>query len=112
MNLTPTRIALLRLLAHRGEFTVGALADVLAPRASYLDGRTCRWSRQGAARWGGSYVRPLEKAGLITVNRHVDCGVGRARLTAKGLAALREHDAGAAQAQSAADLAAAIDSGD
>lgn len=110
INLTPKRIALLRLLALRGEFYVSGLADKIAPRISST-GREYGWSRQGAARWGGAYVRPLEKAGLITVNRHVDCGVGIAHLTEVGRRLLREHDAQAQRLQDAASLEDAIERG-
>lgn len=101
MNLTPTRIALLRLLQQTGEYCVASLANKLAPRR---EGHLAfRWSRQAAARWGGAYVRPLEKAGLVNVKRFVDSGVGMVSLTALGQQAIRNHDA--AQAQTALDAA-------
>ncbi len=86
MNLTPTRLALLTLLRERGTFCVTALADALAPRKH-------GWAPQGAARWGGGYIKPLEQAGLVLVNRSVRSGVGDISLTAQGLAALSEYEA-------------------
>lgn len=111
MNLTLKRAALLKLLDQRGEFYVSGLAEILAPRGSIGEHKVT-WSRQGAARWGGAYVRPLERAGLIRVNRMVDSGVGIASLTDKGLAALREHEGAVSRRALDADLASAVASGE
>lgn len=81
VNLTPTRILLLKLLAARGEYLIADIANEIAPRNT-VNG----WSKQAAARWGASYIRPLEAAGLVKVNRAVTSGVGLARITEKGLA--------------------------
>ena len=83
MNLTKTRLKLLGFLAERSEYCVTSLADEIVPRRN-------GWSRQSAARWGAGYIRPLEDAGLIDVNRHVDSGVGRVRITKKGLLILEQ----------------------
>ncbi|MBK6616332.1 hypothetical protein [Ottowia sp.] len=103
MKLTATRVALLKLLRERGAFCVAELAPLLAPKA-----RGVLWSAQGSARWGGGYVRPLEAAGLVVVNRRVRSGVGTATITREGLAALREAEETAQRAA----LDAAIASGE
>lgn len=95
MNITPKRLALLRLVFDHPGFYITGLADRIAPRPPY------GWSRQGAARWGGAYVRPVEDAGLIQVDRRVRCGVGRVYLTDAGRKAVTD-----------AMLSAAIASGD
>ena len=92
INLTPTRLAVLRLLRDRGEVYVSGLAELVAPRGS-IGSHRILWSSQGAARWGGGTIAPLERAGLVTVNRHVSGGVGLARLTRDGAQALADHDA-------------------
>ncbi len=91
MNITPTRIDLLKLLDSSGEQLISGLAEQIAPRGCYGPGIKLTWSKQGAARWGGAYVRPLEKAGFVAVNRHVDCGVGLVRITEAGRAILRRY---------------------
>lgn len=97
MNLTPKRLELLRLLRERGSFCVAGIAHELAPR-HFIGERRLQWSQQGAARWGGGYVRPLEQAGLVSVNRRVSSGVGMASITEAGLAALEVADAAKAPA--------------
>ena len=98
MNLTPMRIELLRLLTTTPGYSVAALAYHIAPRAKCA-GVELGWSKQGAARWGGGYVKPLEAAGLVAVDRYVDCGVGVVSITEKGRKALKEHDVVASKAQ-------------
>lgn len=78
-NITPTRMALLRFLLDKPKYSVAALADVLAPRKY-------GWTAQGAARWGGGYVKPMESAGLVLVNRHVRSGVGYVSISDAGRA--------------------------
>lgn len=85
-NITPTRLALLRFLLDKPKYSVAALADVLAPRKY-------GWSAQGAARWGGGYVKPLEAAGLVVVNRHVRSGVGDVSISDAGREIVVSHDA-------------------
>ena len=57
MNATPTRIALSKLLSQRERLLVSSLAETVAPRLG-IGGRRLFWTSQGAARWGGGYVRP------------------------------------------------------
>ena len=78
MNMTPLRIRVLRIVKANPGYLISGLADVLVPRK-------WGWTRQGAARWGGSFVSPLAKEGLITIDRKVTCGVGAIRITAKGI---------------------------
>ncbi len=85
-NITPTRLALLRFLFDKPKYSVAALADVLAPRK-------WGWTAQGAARWGGGYVKPMESAGLVLVNRHVRSGVGYVSLSEAGRAIVEAQDA-------------------
>ena len=84
MRLTEKRLALLAQLRDGKPFCVAMLANVIAPRSGGYP-----WSAQAAARWGGGYVRALEKAGFVKVDRFVRSGVGNVRITASGLAALR-----------------------
>ena len=86
MNLTPKRIALLRLLGTRQCYRISSLADEIAPRQTHSG---TGWSPQGAARWGGGYVRPLADAGLVAVNRIK----GQVSITEKGRQVLAELDA-------------------
>ena len=84
MRLTEKRLALLAQLQDGKPFCVAMLANVIAPRSGRYP-----WSAQAAARWGGGYVRALEKEGLVKVDRYIRSGVGNVRITASGLAALR-----------------------
>ena len=84
MRLTEKRLALLAQLQDGKPFCVAMLANVIAPRSGGYP-----WSAQAAARWGGGYVRALEKEGLVKVDRYIRSGVGNVRITASGLAALR-----------------------
>lgn len=85
-NITPTRMALLRFLLDKPKYSVAALADVIAPRRH-------GWSAQGAARWGGGYVKPMESAGLVLVNRHVHSGVGDVSISDTGRSIVEAQDA-------------------
>jgi DNA-binding transcriptional ArsR family regulator len=87
LNLTPTRLKILALLRDKGEFYVSGLAEEVAPRG-YIGAHRVTWSCQGAARWGGGAIKPLETAGLVKVNRFVSGGVGMASLTEAGRRAL------------------------
>jgi DNA-binding transcriptional ArsR family regulator len=91
LNLTPTRLKILALLRERGEFYVSGLAEEVAPRG-FIGRHRVTWSSQGAARWGGGAIKPLEAAGLVKVNRHVSGGVGMASLTEAGMKALAESE--------------------
>lgn len=91
-NLTPMRVKLLRLLAERGRYRVQSLAEVIAPRRPGHTGKPIPWTEQGAARWAGGYVRQLERAGLVWVDRHVAAGVGIVGLTDAGCQALAQHE--------------------
>lgn len=102
MTLTPARIALLRLLHGRPHYRITALADKIAPRLSST-GFDYGWTPQGAARWGGGYVKPLAAAGLVEVNSYVSSGVGHVSITDKGRRLLADLDAAAERA--ALDLA-------
>ena len=84
MQLTEKRLALLAHIQDGKPFSVAMLANVIAPRSGGYP-----WSAQAAARWGGGYVRALEKEGLVKVDRYIRSGVGDVRITASGLAALR-----------------------
>ena len=97
MNLTPTRIKLLQLIAARPKFCVSRLAEELAPRLDD-NGRNYGWTRQGAARWGGGYIRPLVTAGLISF-RSEAYGVGTVSITDAGRKALADHEAVAGDKQ-------------
>lgn len=77
ISMTPLRLSLLRFLLSRPRCRISSLADAIAPRKN-------GWSAQGAARWGGGYVRPLEIAGLVVVNRRVESGVGDVSITEAG----------------------------
>ena len=84
INLTSKRIMLLQLLYDDGAQYVSNLAHIIAPRKN-------KWSTQSAARWGGGYVKPLEDAGLVTVNRHVRHGVGVVSITTNGISVVNNH---------------------
>ena len=86
LNLTPKRRQLLDLL-RTGPQCIAGLAEKIAPRG-YIGEHRVTWTNQGAARWGGGYVKPLEDAGLVTVDRYVDSGVGMVHLTNAGRIAL------------------------
>lgn len=105
MNITPMRLSLLEFLSTRPGYSITSLADQIAPRRH-------GWTSQGAARWGGGYVKPMESAGLVRVNRMVSGGVGEVSITVKGRELLAELQAAAKAASDAQALASAIESGD
>jgi hypothetical protein len=107
LNITAKRLEVLRFLSKRQHYRVSSLAEALSPRAT-PDAPWRSWTAQGAARWGGGVVAPLEKAKLVCVDRFVSSGVGMVRITEAGLKVLAEAD----EAESKAQLRAAIESGE
>ncbi len=87
-KLTPQRLALLKLLSKYPGFRVTGIAERIAPRITPDGLRRYRWTKQGAARWGGGYLKPLVQAGWVYVNTYVESGVGEAELTSAGKARL------------------------
>lgn len=87
-KLTPQRLELLKLLSEHPGFRVTAIAERIAPRITPDGLRRYRWTKQGAARWGGGYLKPLVQAGWVYVNTYVESGVGQAELTVQGYARL------------------------
>jgi hypothetical protein len=92
VNLTPMRIAQLRLVERQPGIRIAALADKLAPRVSST-GLVYGWTGQGAARWGAGYVKPLVQAGLLAADHRVDSGVGLLTITQAGQRCLAEQGA-------------------
>lgn len=107
LNITTKRLEVLRFLSKRQHYRVSALAEALSPRAT-PDAPWRSWTAQGAARWGGGLVAPLEKAGFVNVDRFVSSGVGMVSITEAGLRVLAEAD----QAASMEQLRSAIESGE
>ena len=96
LNLTPKRLALLKLLVDQGgEFNAAGIPDEIAPRYIYRnnDRQVFGWKPQGAVRWIHGYLPPMIRAGLVT-KRLERYGVGRygptmVRITDKGRAVLK-----------------------
>lgn len=89
VNLTPTRVAVLKLIAERNGYNVGGLAEAVAPR-----GTAGGWTQQGATRWGAGFVAPLVQAGLVKLDLRARSGYAMAYITEKGRQAIAQ-DGGA-----------------
>lgn len=85
INLTRTRVAVLKLLAELNGYNVGGLAEAVAPR-----GTAGGWTQQGATRWGAGYITPLVQAGLVRLDTKTTAGYAMAYITEKGRKAIAQ----------------------
>ncbi|MNK80465.1 hypothetical protein D3C87_1001800 [compost metagenome] len=89
-NLTAKRIQALEFIEKHPGCMVGAVAQKIL--AGHRTGKSGLWSQQ-ATRAGAGYCQALEKQGLVTIDRYVDCGYGEVRITCKGRDVIRSSQA-------------------
>ncbi len=108
MNITPTRLKVLRFLSDKpGGYNAKRVTQECCPREG-CGGRPLHYTEQGLARMTGKVMKPLREAGLIVpADWRAPMHSLQVLLTPAGRALLVEQE----KAASARELAAAIDSG-
>lgn len=96
INITPTRLAVLRAIEAQPGMSAQGIARKCVQRPAHSDGTRSRWRAQGAALVGGSLVRPLERAGLVLRRLGRDYNPDEFVITPAGRKAIKDSAARAA----------------